>query len=254
MILSFRARCAHCVSDPSPALRAPSPTSGRGQRYSCFLLRRQGEGAKTTPLSRLRERGWGRGLLLLCFLLFTSLSTQAFDLSDLQKKLQQAPIVRGDFVQEKYIAGLPIPLMGSGQFCLSTKQGLLWDFTMPIKQRLRITAKGLAREVGVNQWHLEAGLMDRQQTQLFLAVLQGDTSELQKQFQLALSGNQENWQLTLTPKSALLKQIFTRIQLNGGALLSRIELFESSGERTLIKLLNAKVDNALTAAEAKAFE
>jgi len=207
-----------------------------------------------TPLASKRARGWGRGLLLLCLLLLTSLSSQAFDLSDLQKKLQQATVVRGDFVQEKHIAGLPIPLIGLGQFCLSTQQGLLWDLTMPIKQRLRITEKGLARETSANQWQLEAGLMNRQQTRLFLAVLNGDTSELQKQFQLALSGHNDNWQLTLTPKTALLKQIFTHIQINGGALVSQIELFETSGERTLIKLLNTKIGSALTDEEARAFE
>jgi len=203
-----------------------------------------------TPLAHLWERGWGRGLLLLLLLCQTA---QAFDLSNLKQKLQQAPVVRGDFVQEKYISGLPIPLMGMGQFCLSNKQGLLWDLTVPIKQRLRITEAGIARETRANQWQMEMS-HNRQQTQLFMALLHGDMDELQRQFQLALSGSDKDWQLTMTPKSALLKQIFTRIELSGGALLAQIELFETSGERTLIRLQNAKAASNLSAEEAKAFE
>ncbi|KXU36288.1 hypothetical protein AXE65_05215 [Ventosimonas gracilis] len=197
--------------------------------------------------------GFGRGLVLLCLLLVSSWPALAFDLSDLQQKLQQTPVVRGDFSQEKYIAGLPIPLVGLGQFCFSNKHGILWDLTVPIKQRLRITKDGLALETQDGKWQLQAG-QDSRQTRLFLDVLQGDTDELHKQFQLALNGNSEDWQLTLTPKTALLKQIFTRIQINGGALLSKVELFETSGERTVIRLQNSKADTRLTAEEARLFE
>jgi len=208
-------------------------------------------GESRAPLSHLWERGWGRGLLLL-FLLFISFTAQAFDLTDLQQQIQQSPVMRGDFVQEKHIRGLPQPLISQGRFTLAAGKGLLWHLTAPIKRHLRITEEGVAHQVG-NQWRLEAAQKNRQ-TRLFLAVLSGDSAELQKQFVLALSGSSEDWQLTLTPQSAILQQIFTSIQISGGALVSTIELIETSGERTVIKLLQALPDSALTAEEARDFD
>jgi len=203
------------------------------------------------PLARLRERGWGRGLLLLC-LLFIGLTAQAFDLTDLQQHMQQSPVVRGDFLQEKHIRGLPQPLISQGRFTLAAGKGLLWHLTAPIKRHLRITEEGVAHQAG-NEWRLQPVQKNRQ-TRLFLAVLRGDSAELQKQFELALSGDEQHWQLTLTPKSAILQQIFTSIQISGGALVSTIELIETSGERTVIKLLEALPDSALTAEEARDFD
>jgi len=204
-----------------------------------------------TPLARLRARGWRRGLLLLG-LLFIGLTAQAFDLTDLQQHMQQSPVVRGNFVQEKHIRGLSQPLISQGRFTLAAGKGLLWHLTAPIQRNLRITEAGVAHNTG-SQWRLESTQKNRQ-TQLFLAVLRGDSTELQKQFELALSGDEQHWQLTLTPKSAILRQIFTHIQISGGALVSTIELIETSGERTVIKLLEALPDSALTAEEAKDFE
>jgi hypothetical protein len=52
-----------------------------------------------------------------------------------------------------------------------------------------------------------------EQNRLFLAVLQGDSSGLQRDFELALSGDAQHWKLTLTPRSLLLKQVFTQINI-----------------------------------------
>jgi len=254
--------CARYAGEPSPP--APIPQAGEGS--NCGTLPHQwGRGKPAmflsssllvvesrAPLAHLWERGWGRGLLLLCLLLLASLSVQAFDLTDLQQHMQQSPVVRGDFVQEKHIRGLAQPLISQGRFTLAAGKGLLWRLKAPIQRNLRITEAGVAHNTG-SQWRLEPAQKNRQ-TQLFLAVLRGDSAELQKQFELALSGDEQHWQLTLTPKSALLRQIFTRIQISGGALVSTIELIETSGERTVIKLLEALPDSTLTAEEAKDFE
>jgi len=233
---------------------SPSLASGRGERpQHSFRLLQEGKNMARwlciSPLARWRARGIGGGLLCLWFI---SLSTQAFELNDLQQQMQQVAVVRGDFVQEKHIRGLSQPLISRGHFCLSSAQGLLWNLSAPLKRTLRITAEGVAHQ-SKGQWQMEAAHKSRQ-THLFLAVLRGDTSALQKQFALALNGNSADWQLTLTPKSTVLRQIFTSIQISGGALVTRIELDETSGERTLIKLLDAVVGSALTPEEAKVFE
>jgi len=178
----------------------------------------------------------------LCWLCLLSFPAQAFELADLQQQMQQAPVVRGSFVQEKYIKGLAQPLQSRGTFSLLAGKGLLWNLSAPLEQSLRISAEGVAQRVmqeGKAKW-LPSAQGQSQQNALFLAVLRGDTKALQQQFALSLSGAADDWQLTLTPKSALLQQIFTQIQISGGELLSRIELFETSGERTRILLQAVK--------------
>jgi len=188
--------------------------------------------------------------LLAGLLLLASLCVYGFELADLQQQMQQAPVVRGHFVQEKHIRGLTQPLTSRGSFCLSGEQGLLWNVTQPLARSIRVTHKGVAHQAEDKRWL--PGNAQRQ-TALFLAVLGGDTAALQQQFELALSGRAEDWQLTLTPKSALLKRIFKRIDISGGALVTQIELDEVSGERTLIRLLEAVSDSMLSDEEIEAF-
>jgi len=194
---------------------------------------------------------------LICLgLTLVSLTTQAFELADLQRQLQQAPVVRGRFVQQKILRGdTMLALTSRGVFTLAGGTGLLWLLHSPVAQELRITPDGMARRVNANgkqSWQ-PLPQQRRSETRLFLSVLSGDTSALQKQFKLALSGDAQDWQLRLTPASALLQQIFSDIQISGGAQVARIVLNEIQGDTTVVQLFEATPDTALTHAETRAF-
>ena len=88
-----------------------------------------------------------------------------------------------------------------------------------------------------------------EQNRLFLAVLQGDSSGLQRDFDLQLHGESAHWTLTLTPRSLLLKQVFKQINIDGGALVQRIELQETQGDSTLLKMQNSVSNQPLSDAE-----
>ena len=70
-------------------------------------------------------------------------------------------------------------------------------------------------------------------------------SGLARDFELQLSGSSEAWQLTLIPHSLLLKQIFSSIRIDGGALVERIELHETQGDRTLMRMPQSQAGDAL---------
>jgi hypothetical protein len=92
-----------------------------------------------------------------------------------------------------------------------------------------------------------------EQNRLFLAVLQGDSSGLQRDFDLQLKGDAKAWQLTLTPRSMLLQQVFKQINIDGGQLVQRIELLETQGDSTLLKMIDSQSVPALSDAERKDF-
>jgi len=174
---------------------------------------------------------------------------QTFDLPQLAEQLSGPAVVRGDFIQEKHLRALPQPLTSHGQFALSRDHGLLWLLQQPIRQDYRITPEGIARR-SENGWQaVDPQGGSARQNQLFLAVLSGDTQALQRDFQLELSGEATAWRLQLTPRSALLKQIFADINIQGGETVTQIELHEAQGDRTLIRLLDSRIDDSLTARE-----
>ena len=174
---------------------------------------------------------------------------QPFDLPQLAEQLSGPAVVRGDFIQEKHLRALPQPLTSHGQFALSRDHGLLWLLQQPIRRDYRITPEGIARR-SENGWQaVDPQGGSARQNQLFLAVLSGDTQALQRDFQLELSGAATAWRLQLTPRGALLRQIFADIEIHGGETVTRIELHEAQGDRTLIRLLDSQTDVALTASE-----
>lgn len=174
---------------------------------------------------------------------------QPFDLPQLAEQLSGPAVVRGDFIQEKHLRALPQPLTSHGQFALSRDHGLLWLLQQPIRQDYRITPQGIARR-SENGWKaVDPQGGSARQNQLFLAVLSGDTQALQRDFQLELSGAATAWRLQLTPRGALLRQIFADIEIHGGETVTQIELHEAQGDRTLIRLLDSQTDVALTASE-----
>ncbi|THF62499.1 outer membrane lipoprotein carrier protein LolA [Pseudothauera rhizosphaerae] len=175
----------------------------------------------------------------------------AFDLAQLRTQLGAAPVVRGSFVQEKHLRALPQPLVSRGEFVLVAGRGLLWQLQSPLAHTLRITPQGVARRLPDGSWQAaDAGSRDNG---LFLALLAGDTQGLGESFDLRLEGSAADWRMVMTPSSAILRQIFTDIEIRGGALVQRIELRETQGDRTVLRMEGARADDTLSDDEQRAY-
>ena len=188
------------------------------------------------------------GIVLILLLGVPGLA-QAFDLQQLSDQLAKPSVIHGSFTQEKHLRALPQPLVSKGTFVLAKDHGLLWLLKTPLQQDYRITGKGIARR-DANGWQpLPNKGAGAEQNRLFLAVLQGDSSGLQRDFELQLQGQPHNWKLTLTPRSLLLKQVFTRINIDGGELVQTIELLETQGDSTVLRMQDSTADQPLSDAE-----
>ncbi|MDB6445839.1 MULTISPECIES: outer membrane lipoprotein carrier protein LolA [Pseudomonas] len=174
---------------------------------------------------------------------------QAFDLQRLSEQLARPEVIHGQFIQEKHLRALPQPLISKGHFVLAQKHGLLWLLRTPLQQDYRITARGIARRDGDTWQMLPNKSEGAEQNRLFMAVLQGDSSGLQRDFELSLTGTAQQWTLKLVPRSVLLKQIFTRIDIEGGELVRRIELLETQGDSTVLRMQDSTSAQPLSEAE-----
>ena len=182
-------------------------------------------------------------------LLAISTLANAFDLQQLSEQLAKPDVIHGQFIQEKHLRALPQPLISKGSFVLAKNHGLLWLLKTPLQQDYRITAKGIARRDGDGWQLLPNKSAGAEQNRLFLAVLQGDSSGLQRDFELALSGDAQQWKLTLTPRSLLLKQVFNQVNIDGGALVQTIELLETQGDSTVLRMQNSTAGQPLSDTE-----
>ncbi|NWC93157.1 MULTISPECIES: outer membrane lipoprotein carrier protein LolA [unclassified Pseudomonas] len=185
----------------------------------------------------------------LMLLLGVSGVAHAFDLQQLSDQLAKPSVIHGNFIQEKHLRALPQPLVSKGTFVLAKDHGLLWLLKTPLQQDYRISANGIARR-DANGWQrLPNKSAGTEQNRLFLAVLQGDSSGLQRDFELHLQGDAQQWQLTLTPRSLLLKQVFTQINIDGGELVQKIELLETQGDSTVLRMQDSTSSQPLSDAE-----
>ena len=191
---------------------------------------------------------WLKSLGALALLTLSSLAN-AFDLQQLSEQLAKPDVIHGQFIQEKHLRALPQPLISKGSFVLAKKHGLLWLLKTPLQQDYRISAKGIARRDATGWQLLPNKSAGAEQNRLFLAVLQGDSSGLQRDFELALSGDAQQWQLTLTPRSVLLKQVFNQINISGGTLVNTIELLETQGDSTVLRMQDSTAGQPLSDAE-----
>lgn len=191
---------------------------------------------------------------IIAFGLFSCASlAQAFGLDDLSRQLGAPAVIKGAFIQEKHLRALPQPLVSKGEFVLARDHGLLWLLKTPLQQDYRLNAQGIARR-DANGWQMLPGKnAGAEQNRLFFAVLQGDSSGLQRDFELSLHGNPEHWQLQLTPRSLLLKQVFTRIDIAGGRYVQQIQLLETQGDSTVLRMPASTQADALTDAERNDF-
>ena len=213
----------------------------------CRRLRSSPKGSRFSAL--IAAFGSDYKAYVVALLLALSPLAHAFDLQQLSDQLARPQVIHGDFIQEKHLRALPKPLTSTGTFVLAKDHGLLWQLNTPLKQDYRITALGIARRNG-SEWQMLPGKSaGAEQNRLFLAVLQGDSSGLQRDFELRLQGEPTQWTLTLTPRSLLLKQVFTKINIDGGELVQRIELQETQGDSTVLKLQNSTSHLPLSDAE-----
>ncbi len=177
----------------------------------------------------------------------------AFDLDQLAAQLAKPAVVRGPFVQEKHLRALPKPLTSTGQFVLSKDLGLLWQLQSPLQQEYRIDGSGIAKRTPQGWQPVAQQSASAQQNRLFLAVLKGDSTGLRQDFDLKLSGDASAWTLDLTPRSLMLKQIFSAIQIQGGEQVARIELRETQGDSTVLRLTESQASSQLSDTDRHAF-
>lgn len=188
-----------------------------------------------------------RMLTLLALLFGPAMAgpVMAFDLDDLQQRLNGIAALQGRFEQQRYLADLDSRLSSSGRFVYERDTRVVWMLETPVEDRLEFTPDS-APQIGDT-----AGGGERRQNQvaaLILRLLDGDWQALEERFVIELSGTSEDWRVTLTPKAEALRERLTQIRLSGARYLERLELQAANQDVLKVRFFDQRPLDAMTIA------
>jgi hypothetical protein len=172
-----------------------------------------------------------KACLLLC-LMTSAVAFGADDsinlLQDASARLDKWPITTGRFSQTAAVAALSAPLVSTGSFYFDRDRGVVWHVEQPISAHFVFRPTQDDAHPAANP--LQMGWVG----QLLNAILAGDLTVLDRMFQIGGSLPDDGWALTLTPKSAAVKRALAKIDIDGGASIHQIRLFEANGDDVTI--------------------
>ena len=177
--------------------------------------------------------------------LFVTTATALFSLTafaitpdEIAANMQKRQVISCKFTQNRHLLGMDKPMQTQGQFALAQNHGLLWQVETPLTLKLRLTQNGVEQwNNQKNQWIKSKQTGQSAQFELFTALLGGNISVLNQHFTPKADGSPQNWTLTLDPKSAMMKQIFTQISVQGGNTVSQVILQEKQGDKVEIQFI-----------------
>lgn len=180
-----------------------------------------------------------KALLAGLLLLLPSASPAAIDLSRLARLTADSERHEGRFVQDKYLASVDASLRSSGRYSYERGNLLRWRIEEPVSSELLLTAEGVVSNGSGDEapWletsgNPTAAAMGR----VLFAVLIADWEQLSEYFELDGDLAGERWHVVLTPRDAILGEVFSSIELRGEKRPEEILLHETGGNRTRILL------------------
>ena len=180
-------------------------------------------------------------------------------LAQVRAQVAQVPVLRGEFTQEKQVAGFKNPLRSSGRFLLARDKGVSWSTTAPFPSEIVITQDRIlsrqrdgSRRVEVDGRE-QPGL--RSVNAMMFALMSGDMKALTSTFEVKGEPAASGWKMTLVPRSRQLAQAFTSVRLSGDRYVREVELREANGDLTRLRFSGmSEAPTALSRDEAAKFE
>lgn len=188
-----------------------------------------------------------RRLLLPVLLVFSLVSVQvagatatADPLAQVRTQVVQVPLLRGNFSQEKQVAGFRNPLRSNGRFVLAREKGVIWTTVAPFPSEIVITRDRIVSHQRDGSSRVEVD--GRQQPGLrtvnamMFALMSGDMKALTTTFDVKSEPAEgKAWRMTLSPRSRQLAQAFTSVRLAGDRYVREVELREANGDVTRLR-------------------
>ncbi|ROP76163.1 outer membrane lipoprotein-sorting protein [Stenotrophomonas rhizophila] len=201
-----------------------------------------------------------RTLCVLVMLAVVAPALAATDVEAVKQRVAKVDVLRGEFTQEKQVAGFKNPLRSQGRFVLAQDHGVIWTTLKPFPSEVVVTRDRILSRQSDGSSRVE--LDGRQQpamrsvNAIMFALMSGDAQALSAQFTVkveVLPGNA--WKMQLTPRSAMLGKVFAQLTLSGDRYVREVQINEANQDVTRIHFAGMSDTPAtLSTAEGRRFE
>jgi len=178
-------------------------------------------------------------------------------LGKILQRLAEPPVIRAQFVQERLIADMTRPTLSRGRITVSRQDGVLWQIESPVKLALAFTQNGVIETGpdGVRRSRGQRrGAAEAEVGRLMQGILAADEKTLLASFDASAQGSLERWTVRLVPRAREMARFLKEIRLGGGRHLETIEIEETSGSYTAIRMRQFAVADRLAADELAQFK
>ncbi|WP_041550798.1 outer membrane lipoprotein carrier protein LolA [Cellvibrio japonicus] len=172
------------------------------------------------------------------------------------QRLGEIVFIRGDFVQEKTLKGLPYALRAQGTFIFWQNQGLYQATEKPFFNAFTITRDALINWQADGTGSLsreQPAIMQREVNKTLLAFFSADIALIQQRFNTEWQFTDNQWHLTLTPRLELIAKNMRSVELAGDHLLQSIRVLAANGDETRIQFSNQQPATEPTAGDCRWF-
>lgn len=178
-------------------------------------------------------------------------------LAQVSQQLKDAPVVRGQFAQEKTVKGFKQPLRSSGDFLVAKDRGIVWQVRKPFASSLVVKPDSLQSRRADGSLSMQMRAEDepvlRTVNAMLFAVMSADLVQLRQFFEISGKAQASGWQLRLVPRDPMLAQWLASIELQGAQFVREVHLQEARGDSSLIRIQGAEAASQLSEAEAAQF-
>lgn len=194
-------------------------------------------------------------LMALCLCLL-NLSAQKVNEAKVKQQINavasKMKTMQCDFVQTKYLKMLNDKMVSRGKMYYQQSNKLRWEYTYPYTYTFVLNGsrvlicKGKRNDViNVNQ-----SKFFKEIARIMMNSVVGKCLTDSKDFKVSLTGASAEYVATLYPQQKQMKQMFLKIILHfnkQNSTVSKVELIEKKGDRTIIELKNVKSNAPINA-------
>jgi len=194
-------------------------------------------------------------LMALCLCLL-NLSAQKINEAKVKQQINavasKMKTMQCDFVQTKYLKMLNDKMVSRGKMYYQQSNKLRWEYTSPYTYTFVLNgskvliSKGKRNDViNVNQ-----SKFFKEIARIMMNSVVGKCLTDSKDFKVSLTGASAEYVATLYPQQKQMKQMFQKIILHfneQNSTVSKVELIEKKGDRTIIELKNVKSNAPINA-------
>lgn len=193
------------------------------------------------------------GLLAFGMLASAAMAQVSRGVAEVAGTLEPTSIVRVAFTQARHMEILSKPIVTEGRLVFAKGQGIVWLIEKPFQTRLALTGTHVT-EWGDGVERRRSPLSARPAlaslVSILVPLLSGTFDTLEEDFMVDASTLNDGWEATLVPRSGVMTEIVSSIDLSGDTAVREIAVREVGGDWTHILFDEySPTPNPLTAEE-----